>query len=161
MQAIDYSWKETVGIFVMYDITDVTSYDTCIFWAKKLKEFIPSMYILGNKVDLEVHRQVRREVAQNFADRNQAFFYEISTIPGVTPLPIFDAFYRLLSALVDGKQFQQTIELSFSDPVSFQSESDVINGYYGIDIFEPWKIPSWFYNSAGKLLPLVKAMGTS
>ena len=58
------------GAILVYDITDVDSFQKVKVWVKELRRMVGSdisLVIAGNKVDLERKRNVEREMAEEFA----------------------------------------------------------------------------------------------
>jgi len=71
--------------FLVYDVTDATSFERIIEWKKDLDEYsrnIPFVMI-GNKIDLESERQVSTESAEKMANQLEAIkFFETSAKTG-------------------------------------------------------------------------------
>lgn len=67
------------GIIIVYDITDRSSFESMEYWINEvavLRSDHPPVIILGNKWDLEEHRQVKYSEGQNIAEKYGAFFEE-------------------------------------------------------------------------------------
>eukprot|EP00698_Gefionella_okellyi_P016848 TRINITY_DN4858_c0_g1_i1.p1 TRINITY_DN4858_c0_g1~~TRINITY_DN4858_c0_g1_i1.p1 ORF type:complete len:203 (+),score=36.55 TRINITY_DN4858_c0_g1_i1:86-694(+) len=74
-------YRNAVAAVVVFDITDRTSFGTLQTWVKELREKGPEniiMTVVGNKSDLESQRQVSSAQAKEYADSNNAMFFETS-----------------------------------------------------------------------------------
>lgn len=74
-------FRNTIGAIVVYDITDINSFNSVREWIREVKQFCsPNVIIslVGNKIDLEGKRQVPIELASNFAREQEVNFYEVS-----------------------------------------------------------------------------------
>jgi small GTP-binding protein len=70
---------------VCYAINEQETFDAVDGWVMSLKENAPPdilFFLVGNKCDLETHRQVRMEAAQQKAKAIGATFYEVSAKTG-------------------------------------------------------------------------------
>ncbi|KAG8348399.1 ADP ribosylation factor family 50S ribosome binding GTPase putative Ras of Complex Roc domain [Trypanosoma vivax] len=71
------------GAVLVYDITNQTSFDSIPTWLQELRAFVPatcSIFLIGNKCDLEHLRVVKKEVADRFARENGLSFLETSAL---------------------------------------------------------------------------------
>ena len=78
--------KKVHGIIIMYDITDILSFDS-------IREIIESineekgkdfpMILIGNKIDLEIERLIKKEEAEELAEKYGMEFFEISNKEGI------------------------------------------------------------------------------
>ena len=77
--------KKADGIILMYDITDRESFDTISKWWEDIlnnKEKDFPIILVGNKIDLEDNREVKREEGENLAKKLNTKFFEISNKDG-------------------------------------------------------------------------------
>ncbi|GBG88422.1 hypothetical protein CBR_g47121 [Chara braunii] len=84
---------------VVYDITNVESFQKAKFWVKELqKHGSPGivMALVGNKADLRVDRAVNVEEAQAYADQNGMFFIETSAKTADNINELFESIARRL-----------------------------------------------------------------
>lgn len=91
--------KNATGVFIVYDITKRSSFESLSDWLNFVKENSDSncIYILcGNKVDIEDQRQVSYDEAEKFAKVNEMVFYEVSAKTGSNILKLF---YHTISKL--------------------------------------------------------------
>ena len=68
-------------IVIGYDITNKKSFEEVLkYWYPKSKEFdtCKLIYLIGNKIDLNAKRIIKKEVANEFAKLNKLRFFEIS-----------------------------------------------------------------------------------
>nr|CCC92182.1 putative Rab11A GTPase [Trypanosoma congolense IL3000] len=71
------------GAMLVYDITNQSSFDAIPTWLQELRAFVPatcSIFLIGNKCDLEHLRVVKKEVADRFARENGLSFLETSAL---------------------------------------------------------------------------------
>jgi small GTP-binding protein len=88
-------FRNAVGAILVYDITNVPSFDQLGEWLNDLQTLAaPNAYILivGNKSDLEKDRQVGADLIKDFADRHHLESVETSALSGTN---IREAFARL------------------------------------------------------------------
>ena len=80
-------YKDALAAVLVYDITIKQSFEEIkTFWIKQLREFGPENIIVAiaaNKSDLLDQEQVNEEEARNFAEENNALFFEISAKNGL------------------------------------------------------------------------------
>ena len=60
-----------VGALVVYDITDVDSFEKVQTWVKELRKYLPKetpILIAGNKCDMESKRQIPLDRAEEYVE---------------------------------------------------------------------------------------------
>ena len=70
------------GILIVYDITDIKSFDSVVYWLEEINESRsdnPFILIWGNKADLEEKRAISTEEGEKIAKRSNAMFIETSS----------------------------------------------------------------------------------
>ncbi|KAJ5077766.1 hypothetical protein M0811_05456 [Anaeramoeba ignava] len=86
-------YRDAVGAFIVYDITNEESFNKLKFWfeefQKNAKENAIPM-IIGNKCDLEKERKISKEMGQKFAEENKALFMETSAKDGTNIQKAFE-----------------------------------------------------------------------
>ena len=81
-------FKNAEGVIVVYDITNVDSFDNLKIWIDSIKQNMESkniilpVIIIGNKVDMEDMREISNEKAENFAKENNFKYFETSAKTG-------------------------------------------------------------------------------
>jgi small GTP-binding protein len=88
-------FRNAVGAVLVYDITDLTSFDSVGDWLSDLQSLAaPNAYILlvGNKTDLEESRQVGADLVKDFAERHHLERLETSAQSGKN---VKEAFARM------------------------------------------------------------------
>ena len=114
-------YKESEGIFLMYDITDRKSFDNVEMWVNSIKDSIDSgnnskyeIFLIGNKLDLineeGKERQVTEEEAKDACDKfNMIWGNELSTkdIKYDDLKNIFEKYVRDLYQKVGEKQVKK------------------------------------------------------
>ena len=78
--------KKAHGIIIMYDITNKSSFDSIPDIIKNIKEEKGDdfpMILIGNKIDLEQDREIKKEEGKDLASKNGIEFFEISNKEGI------------------------------------------------------------------------------
>ena len=78
-------YKNSVCAFIVYDITKRETFENVQVWLEDIKNQCPQTVLLvlvGNKLDLENERQISYEEGENFAQKNNMFFFETSAKTG-------------------------------------------------------------------------------
>ena len=87
-------YKGANGIILIYDVTNLQSYENVKNWISQIKEEAnPNVliYLAGNKIDVgEEERVVKTEEGQKIADELNLPFYETSAKNGVNVNEIFE-----------------------------------------------------------------------
>jgi len=72
-------------IFLVYDITDLASFNNIKDWLAEINRFASentTLVLLANKIDLETMRAVDKNTGQDFASGLKLLFYEVSAKEG-------------------------------------------------------------------------------
>lgn len=122
------------GAMLVYDITNQTSFDSIPTWLQELRVFVPatcSIFLIGNKCDLEHLRVVKKEVADRFARENGLSFLETSALEKTNVDKAFEwlakSVYDLVVASVDtagGKRPPLNTGTSAKRPVSLNANNN-------------------------------------
>ena len=86
-------FRNSHGIFVVYDICDRKSFDNVNKWINQIKLRAPKtvkVILVGNKCDLEEERNVSVEEGKALATENGLFFAEVSAFSGQGVKETFD-----------------------------------------------------------------------
>lgn len=90
-------YRNSVGVLLVYDITNHASFEHIPLWMMEAKRHIephrPVFALTGCKLDLVsngARREVSRDEAKAFADQNGLFFVETSARTGVNVEEIFN-----------------------------------------------------------------------
>ncbi|KAM9754733.1 EF-hand calcium-binding domain-containing protein 4B [Menidia menidia] len=106
-------FRKADGVVVMYDITSEQSFTAVRQWLTSVKECagedIPTM-LLGNKTDIEIERQVQREVGVRLAKDCQMAFYECSACSGYNVEESMVYLARILKEQED-REKEKTVQL--------------------------------------------------
>ena len=87
-------FQKVQGIILMYDITQIKTFNNLEKWMAKIKEIasgIP-LILIGNKIDLENERKVSKEKGEEFANKYKILFFESSGKNGVN---VEESFFAL------------------------------------------------------------------
>ena len=122
--------KKANGIIIMYDITDILSFDS-------IREIIESineekgkdfpMILIGNKIDLEIERLIKKEEAEELAEKYGMEFFEISNKEGIN---IEKAGLSIVKKILEKRQDDSNIETNES---SRPSDGSYHSKYSNID----------------------------
>ena len=122
--------KKVHGIIIMYDITDILSFDS-------IREIIESineekgkdfpMILIGNKIDLENEREIKKEEAEELAEKYGMEFFEISNKEGIN---IEKAGLSIVKKILEKRQDDSNIETNES---SRPSDGSYHSKYSNID----------------------------
>ena len=86
-RAIAYNLiKSAEGIILMYDITDMKSFEAIPEWVENIREYKGNDFpivLVGNKCDLEDKREVTKEEGNEEAKKNGFLFYEANNKDGI------------------------------------------------------------------------------
>ena len=78
--------KSTLGVMLVYDITDRRTFDRLTRHITNISKYAPigvPVVLVGNKIDLEDKRQVTTEEGSTLAQAHNYRFVETSTVSGV------------------------------------------------------------------------------
>jgi len=78
-------YKNSVCAFIVYDITNRTSFENVKTWLDDIQKQCPQttfLVLVGNKIDLENKRQILYEEGASFAEKNNMLFIETSAKTG-------------------------------------------------------------------------------
>lgn len=76
-------YRGAVGALLVYDITKPETFESCEQWLSELREHADYkivVYLVGNKSDLNHMRKVEKDVANQFAARNDMTSVETSAL---------------------------------------------------------------------------------
>lgn len=79
-------YRNTLGAFVVYDITNRSTFLNVTKWIEELKEHAENevcMTLVGNKCDLRHLRAISKDEAMDFADAHNMNFMETSALDSV------------------------------------------------------------------------------
>ena len=75
---VNWFLKDVDAVVLGYDITDKTTFEEIEhYWYPKIKDN-KLVYLIGNKIDLNDRRIVKKNIASNFAKAKKLKFFEIS-----------------------------------------------------------------------------------
>ena len=90
-------FRNAVGAILVFDITNSDSFDQLSQWLNDFQSLaIQNSFILlvGNKIDLEEHRQINLNLINDFINRNHLNYYETSAKTGINIKEIFEILAR-------------------------------------------------------------------
>lgn len=74
-------YEDVQGIILVYDITNVSSFNDIPYWIQRVKPYISSntkILLIGNKLDLHCHREVPKNIGKKYAQDHGFSFIETS-----------------------------------------------------------------------------------
>ena len=78
-------YKNSVCAFIVYDITQRNTFENIKLWLDDIHNQCPQttlLVLVGNKIDLESERQISYEEGDDFAQKNNMYFFETSAKTG-------------------------------------------------------------------------------
>ena len=106
--------RNSDGAYIVYDVTNETSFSNLPFWYNLIKEATDDdivIYLIGNKIDLiyEQGRMVNKSLAVNFVrEYNLQGYAECSAKTNENVEEIFQSFYKTLYKRNKNKLFEKT-----------------------------------------------------
>ena len=134
-QAITSSYfRGSDGCFIVYDITNETSFNNIEKWFDKIHEEndkeIP-VIIVGNKCDLENERKVPTDKAKEKAQNLKCAFYETSALKAINIEQIFEELVNTIYDKTGGNKSDDDIHIEIVNEnkgVNINSENNEENG---------------------------------
>ena len=134
-QAITSSYfRGSDGCFIVYDITNETSFNNIEKWFDKIHEEndkeIP-VIIVGNKCDLENERKIPTEKAKEKAQNLKCAFYETSALKAINIEQIFEELINTIYDKTGGNTSDDDIHIEIVNEnkgVNINSENNEENG---------------------------------
>ena len=134
-QAITSSYfRGSDGCFIVYDITNETSFNNIEKWFDKIHEEndkeIP-VIIVGNKCDLENERKIPTEKAKEKAQNLKCAFYETSALKAINIEQIFEELVITIYDKTGGNKSDDDIHIEIVNEnkgVNINSENNEENG---------------------------------
>ena len=114
--------KSAQGIIVMYDVTDINSFNSIPNWIQSIKDKKGSafpMILVGNKIDKESERKITKEQGEKFAKENGIDFFEISNQDGTN---VQEAGLALFNKILEKKE-KDKLESRSSNTVELRSQN--------------------------------------
>lgn len=114
-------YRGAMGIMLVYDVTDINSYNNVKYWINNIKKHCSenvSLIIVGNKIDIENSRVVtfeQGEMLANICPIKGTKFFETSAKNNIN---ITESFQYLVDSVVNNIQ---TNEETFDNPVIIKS----------------------------------------
>ena len=80
-------FKNAEGVILVYDVTSSESFDNLKYWIDSIKSNLGEnitipIIILGNKIDMDDMRDIKKEDANKFANENKYKYFETSAKTG-------------------------------------------------------------------------------
>ena len=116
-QSITSSYfKGSDGCFIVYDITNETSFNNIEKWYEKIHDETNkniSIVIVGNKCDLENERKVPTEKAKEKAQNLKCAFFETSALKNINIEQIFEQLVNNIFERTGGNKNDDDIQIEF------------------------------------------------
>lgn len=86
-------YRDINGCFLIFDLTNVSSFEGAEKWLSDIKEHGPEntiVYLIGNKCDLVNERKICFNDAKHFCENHTIEYYEVSALTGENVKNIFE-----------------------------------------------------------------------
>ena len=85
-------YKGVAGVLIVFDMTHKKTFEHIQKWLNDVKESGNpiSFLLIGNKNDMELHREVDKDEASNFAEENKMLYLETSAKTGENVVKAFE-----------------------------------------------------------------------
>ena len=117
-------------IFILYDITNQSSFDSIGKWLSFVKGEIDvkntKLVLIGNKSDLQASRKVTKEAGEKLAKEENILFYEMSV---KTTEGLNEAFYNAIALLDFFEEYNKNDKL-ITDLIEQNMEADEVGVDY-------------------------------
>ena len=120
-------YRNTDCLFIVFDITKKKTFDSIKTWINEANEYNENtkIILLGNKIDLEDQRKVTKEIATNFANKNNLKYIETSAKENKG---IEESFTSIIDLLLEGKNEKEILEeFSYNTDKSLSITTDKKN----------------------------------
>lgn len=111
-------YRNSNGVFIVYDITDRESFENVQTWMKQLDSYGPDdvcRVLIGNKSDLEKMRAVKTEEGITLARKyNMSLFFETSAKGSVNVKEMFEKIAKKIANYDDEKYYQFNVYVPLS-----------------------------------------------
>lgn len=108
-------FQKVQGIIIIYDITNYSSFENIPFWLKSISDKCGNTPILlaGNKKDKEQEREVTENEGQEFANKHNLLFIEVSAKNNTN---VKEAFTMIVKKIFSGgSSFMEGLSLNNSN----------------------------------------------
>ena len=114
-------YRKAFGILLLFDVTKRSTFESCASYIENVRLNSDKncvVYLLGNKIDLESERQVKKYEAEEFAKKQGIKYIETSAIKNIN---VSDAFISLLNDVHKTRKNVQPL-LAIESPVNMELE---------------------------------------
>lgn len=114
-------YRGSAGALLLFDLSNRDSFENVEKWLRDVKDVAKEdvvLILLGNKSDLESKRQVTREEANDFAQRNNMKYFEVSAKTGDNVSEAINACVEMIEKNLDDGSFRPAA----TDSINFQDD---------------------------------------
>ena len=111
-------YKGSHGCFIVYDITNESSFDNVEKWYEYVQKEAGkniSIILVGNKCDLENERKITKEKGQEKAKNLKCAFFETSALSGVNISQIFEELTNNIYDSTGGNKNDEEFDIEFEN----------------------------------------------
>ncbi|XP_015364926.1 PREDICTED: ras-related protein Rab-13-like [Diuraphis noxia] len=109
---IQLYYRGAMGLFIIYDVTNINSLHNLDTWMRNIDDFAPSNVVrilIGTKCDLESNRMVSTEEGKLVAKHFGIPFFEVSSKNNIN---VDDSFFKMVSMIYE-MESENTIKKDF------------------------------------------------
>ena len=113
-------YRKAYGILLLFDVTKKSSFIACKNYLEEVRmnsEKKCVVYLVGNKIDLENDREITKEEAEFFAQKENIKYIETSAIKN---MKVNEAFTSLLNDIYRNKQEEEKGKLYLQNVVPIE-----------------------------------------
>lgn len=118
----DYIYKQTHGILFVFDVTSRSSYRSVLDQSDTIRSRVPPnavAFLVGNKIDSGIERQVPQSEAKKFAKKNNLQYFDVSAKTGHKVDATITECANLAISKIENGQLQTFYDPEFELPPRF------------------------------------------
>jgi Ras-related protein Rab-1A len=101
-------YKSSNGIFLIYDVTNQSSFNNIKNWISQIKDYIEDdicITLVGNKIDLGYNRKISLQEGRKLAKENNFSFFEVSAKENIN---VHESFEDLTKEMLEKTKLKES-----------------------------------------------------